>query len=90
MFGSWAFMLGGHLVCGVREDSLFVRVGAEDYERAIAEPHVDQFPPSSAGYRPMNGFVTVDPAGIAADENLASWVATGVSFVGTLPPKPGK
>jgi TfoX/Sxy family transcriptional regulator of competence genes len=90
MFGSLAFMLGGNIVCGIREDTLFVRVGHQDWERAMSEPNVDQFPPTSSGNRPMKGFVTIEPAGIADDENLSSWIATGLAFVATLPPKPGK
>ena len=85
MFGALAWMIGGNMACGVRHDELLVRLGAEGAEQAIAEPHVRQF--ASADGRRMTGFVVVDPAGIAEDEDLAGWVDAGADFAASLPPK---
>jgi hypothetical protein len=35
----------------------------------------------------MAGWLHVDPAGAATDEQLRRWVDTGVAFARTLPPK---
>ena len=35
MFGGLAFMVNGHMACGVQGDDLMVRVGAEGYEEAL-------------------------------------------------------
>jgi hypothetical protein len=37
--------------------------------------------------KPMKGYVYVDPAGIAGDEELEEWVLQCRAFVKTLPPK---
>ena len=84
MFGALAWMVGGNMACGVLREELLVRLGREGAERAIAEPHVRQF--ASADGRQMTGFVVVDPAGIADDEDLAGWVDAGADHAASLPP----
>ena len=37
--------------------------------------------------RAMRGWVLVEPAGIADDEQLNAWIQRAVKFVGTLPAK---
>ena len=39
MFGGITFLLHGNMCCGGATDDLVVRVGAEQYEEALAEPH---------------------------------------------------
>ena len=39
MFGGLAFMLGGHMLCGVVKDALMVRLGPEGAPRP-GQPHV--------------------------------------------------
>lgn len=85
MFGALTWMIGGHMACGVLRDELLVRLGREEAERAVAEPHVRQF--EGAQGRPMTGFVVVDPLGIADDEALAGWVDAGADHAASLPPK---
>ena len=43
MFGGVGFLLNGHLLVGVRKDSLLVRLGPEQAEKARPEPHVKEF-----------------------------------------------
>jgi hypothetical protein len=38
------------------------------------------------GGRTMRGWLHVDAAAVAADEDLRRWVELGVRHVGTLPP----
>jgi TfoX/Sxy family transcriptional regulator of competence genes len=77
MFGGIAFMIGGNMAVGVREDELMVRLG--DVEDALAQPHVRQ---SMMGERPMKGFILV-----AQDADLGPWIARGVAYARELPPK---
>lgn len=84
MFGGMAFMLGGNMCCGVLMNDLIVRVGAEATERALAQPHARAFDVTG---RPMKGFVMVAPAGHGNAAGLADWVAQGVAFARSLPPK---
>jgi hypothetical protein len=37
--------------------------------------------------RPMRNWVLVAPEGVEADGQLAAWVARGVAFARSLPPK---
>lgn len=84
MFGGLAFMLAGHMCCGVLNDTLMARVGPERYGEALARPHAREMDFTG---RSMKGFVYVDPEGFAEDEDLASWVALCADFVNELPPK---
>ena len=84
MFGGIAFLLGGHMFCGVVKDDLMVRLGPDRHEAALTEPHVR---PMDFTGRPMKGYVFVAPAGCRADAALARWVGLGVEFVAKLPAK---
>jgi len=37
--------------------------------------------------RPMKGWVVVEPAAYGSDEMLGAWVARGLAFARSLPPK---
>ncbi len=84
MFGGLAFMVGGHMCCGIVGEDLMLRVGAERYEEAL-EDHAAR--PMDFTGRPMRGMVYVSPAGTKNDEELADWVGRAIEFVETLPPK---
>lgn len=84
MFGGVAFMLQGNMACGVLNDDLIVRVGPEQYEEALAAAHTRPFDTTG---RPMTGWVMVEPAGYAEDEDLDRWVQKGLAFAGSLPAK---
>ena len=85
MFGGVAFMLGGHMCCGVEKANLVVRVHPEEYQQAVAEPHAR---PMDFTGRPLRGFVYVSPAGYETDEALDTWLGRAVRFASSLPPKP--
>ena len=84
MFGGIAFMVRGHMCCGVNGSNLTVRVGAEQYDEVVTLPHAR---PMDFTGRPMRGLVYVDSGGLDTDENLKEWVNRGMKFVSTLPPK---
>lgn len=83
MFGGIAFMLNGNMCCGVTNDDLMVRVGADGLEDALDQPHAR---PMDFTGRPMKGFVFAD-AGAVGDRVLRQWVQRGVTFAESLPAK---
>lgn len=84
MFGGLAFMVGGHMCCGVMGDELMVRVGPEQYQAALAAPHARIMDFTG---KPMRGMVMVSAAGANEDDEVAAWVERGLRFVKSLPPK---
>lgn len=83
MFGGLAFMLGGHMCCGVFRGGLIVRVPRAGTGSALKRPHAKPFDFTG---KPMRGFVVVAPGGLQGAA-LRRWVDEAVSHVGTLPPK---
>lgn len=84
MFGGLAFMVGGHMACGITGTDLMVRVGRDGHDEALEQPHAREMDFTG---RPMTGYVHVDAQGTADDASLEAWVRRGVTFVVTLPPK---
>ena len=84
MFGGVGFLLNGNMLVGVWKDSLIVRLGEEDGETALLEPHVKPFDITG---KAMKGWAMVMPAGIEDDDQLKGWVQRAVKFVRNLPAK---
>ncbi len=84
MFGGIAFMLRGHMCCGVLKDDLVIRVGPARYQKALSQPHAR---PMNFTGRPISGFVFVGPGGYRTDAALRKWITQAVEFVSSLPPK---
>jgi TfoX/Sxy family transcriptional regulator of competence genes len=84
MFGGLAYMVNGHMCCGLAQGNLLVRVGPEQYEDCLAQPHAREMDFTG---RPMRGMIYVDPDGYQSAEDLKAWVDRGLAFVTSLPPK---
>ena len=84
MFGGIAFMVYGHMSCGVDNDRILVRVGPEQYEEALAQPHASVMDFTG---KPLKGFVYVAPEGFESDKDLKFWITMSLNFVTALPPK---
>lgn len=84
MFGGLAFLVNGHMCCGVAGQDLMVRVGPDLYERALKRPHAR---PMDFTGRPLRGFVFVGQEGCHTAAQLKGWVRLGLRFVLSLPPK---
>ena len=84
MFGGVGFLLHGNMLVGVWRDSLIVRLGPEEGDEALKEPHVKEFDITG---RPMKGWVVVEPEGVEGDEQLTDWIDRATKFVRTLPMK---
>lgn len=83
MFGGLAFMLDGHMFCGIVKDELMLRLGPEGEDAALDRPHVR---PMDFTGRPMSGMVFVAQDGLRGAA-LRRWVEEAAAFVRTLPPK---
>jgi TfoX/Sxy family transcriptional regulator of competence genes len=83
MFGGIAFMVDGHMACGIVRDDLMLRLGAEGAEGALKRPHVRVMDFTG---RPMTGMVYVEPAGLRGAA-LRNWVGRAVAHARSLPPK---
>jgi len=84
MFGGLAMLLHGNMAVGVSGDSLMVRTDPAAQEELLAEPGARVFDMTG---RPMKGWLVVAPEGCAEDTDLERWVARGVAYARSLPPK---
>ena len=84
MFGGVGFLLHGNMLVGVWKDSLIARIGPDESDLALLEPHVKEFDITG---RAMKGWVLVGPEGVEGDEQLGGWIERATKFVKTLPAK---
>ena len=84
MFGGVCFLLHGHMLVGVWQDSLIARIGTDRAESALHQQHVREFDVTG---RPMKGWIMIDPDGLDTDVQLKEWLEQASIFVTTLPPK---
>lgn len=84
MFGCICFFLNGNALAGAWKDRLIARLGPDEGEVALLEPHVRAF---DITRRPMKNWVAVEPEGVEDDEQLRDWIERAVKFVGKLPRK---
>ncbi|MGH2855967.1 MAG: TfoX/Sxy family protein [Solirubrobacteraceae bacterium] len=85
MFGGLAFLIGGHMAVAVSgQGGLLLRVEPEETEALRSKPHVDPFVMRG---REMDGWLRVTPEGVKTKRQLGSWVARGVTYASSLPPK---
>jgi TfoX/Sxy family transcriptional regulator of competence genes len=81
MMGALCFMAGGAMCCGVTGDALMIRVGAKNYAKTLARPHVR---PLKIGRRATRGFVLIDPPGYRSEASLLKWVEQGLAVAKML------
>ena len=84
MFGGICFLLHGNMLVGVWKDSLIARLGPDEGEAALREPHVRAFDITG---RPMRNWVLVEPEGVEEDNELKDWIQRATKFVEMLPRK---
>ena len=83
-FGGLCFMMNGHMLVGVWNDSMIVRLGVEQEEDALLEPHVKRL---DIKRKPMKGWIKVAKEGVQEIAQVKAWIQRAVKFVGKLPPK---
>ena len=84
MFGCICFFLNGNALAGVWKDGLITRLGPDEGEVALREPHVRAFDITG---RPMRNWVVVEPEGVEDDDQLKAWIERATKFVRMLPKK---
>ena len=86
MFGYAAAFANGHMVCGLFQDSVVVRLGKEGAAEAVAAGAARPFEPMPG--RSMTGYVLVPEPAARDPRTLAPWLERALAFTLTLPPKP--
>lgn len=84
MFGGLAFLLNGHMVCGVHKDGAMFRVGKAREAEAREIPGTG---PMMFTGRPMGGMVDADEDLMADDARRGQLMALALSHARSLPPK---
>jgi hypothetical protein len=85
MFGGLAFLVGGHMaVAASGQGGLMVRVEPAETDALVEEPHAE---PMVMRGRPMQGWLRVADEGVSEEPALERWVARGVAYARSLPPK---
>ena len=83
-FGGLAFMVNGHMCCGIVGEDLMVRVGPDLYESSLAQPHTREMDFTG---KTLKGMVYVGRQGIESEKQLGQWVQRCLAYISTLPPK---
>ena len=83
MFGGIAFMLDGHMCCGVVDSDLMLRLGPDGADAALEQPRVR---PMDFTGRTMSSMVFVAREGLQG-VSLRAWVEQAATFARSLPPK---
>ena len=84
MFGGIAFMVKGHMCCGVINEDLMLRLGPEGAAKALDDAHVR---PMDFTGRPMKGYVYIAKEGVRTEAKLRERIRAALDFVATLPAK---
>jgi hypothetical protein len=84
MFGGFAWMWQGHLLCCARHDGILFRLGKDNDAWALALPDVGTM---VMGGRPMQGWVRATGAAMGDDALRHRLIAAARAFVTTLPAK---
>ncbi len=85
MFGGLAFLIGGHMSVSVSgRGGLLLRCDPAETESLRAKPHAGRFEMRG---KEMDGWLRVEPEGVASKRQLERWVARGVDYARSLPPK---
>ncbi len=85
MFGGLAFLVGGNMaVAASGQGGLLVRVDPAESATLVEMTPAEEMVMRG---RPMAGWLRLESAEVAADDELSAWVARGVEFARSLPAK---
>jgi hypothetical protein len=84
MFGGWAWLLNGNLLCGARHDGMLARLGKGNDTWALATPGIV---PMIAQGRQMHGWVRAAPEVLEDDTLRRKLLKAALDFTRSLPKK---
>jgi TfoX/Sxy family transcriptional regulator of competence genes len=85
MFGGLAFLINGNMaVSASSQGGLLLRVDPAETDALVEDPDARRFVMRG---REMDGWLRIDAAGLSTDRQLQQWVARGVTYARSLPPK---
>jgi TfoX/Sxy family transcriptional regulator of competence genes len=85
MFGGLAFLIGGNMsVSASGQGGLLLRCDPDETDTLVREPGVARFEMRG---RAMDGWLRVEAESVETPEELERWVAVGVDYARSLPPK---
>ena len=85
MFGGLAFLIGGNMaIAASGQGGLLVRVDPAESARLVETTPAEEMVMRG---RSMAGWLRLESADVAADDELSAWAARGVEFARTLPAK---
>lgn len=87
MFGGLAFLLNGHMVCGIHKGGAMFRVGKDYYAKALEMPDVQ---PMMFTGKAMAGMVDVADEAVIDDTRRTQLMQMALATVERLPPKVAK
>jgi TfoX/Sxy family transcriptional regulator of competence genes len=82
MFGGLAFMVNGHMCCGVVRTDLVLRLTPDEAAASLLQPHTR---PMDFTGKPMKTMIYVSATGTDSDEDLAAWVSSAVKLARSVP-----
>jgi TfoX/Sxy family transcriptional regulator of competence genes len=85
MFGGLAFLINGNMaVSASGQGGLLLRVDPAETDELIRQAGAERFMMRG---REMNGWLRVDTDAVKTDAKLRQWIAHGVAYARSLPPK---
>jgi TfoX N-terminal domain len=85
MFGGLAFLIGGYMSVSISgQGGLLLRCDPHETDALLAKAHASPFEMRG---RLMDGWLRIDPDGVRTKRELERWVAIGVAYARSLPPK---
>ena len=85
MFGGLAFLIGGNMSVSVSgQGGLLLRCDPAETDALLRKPYAGPFQMRG---RVMDGWLRVDAEGLRTKRQLERWVARGVAYARSLPPK---
>jgi TfoX/Sxy family transcriptional regulator of competence genes len=85
MFGGLAFLVNGNMsVSASGQGGLLLHVDPAETDALLSKPHARRFEMRG---RAMQGWLRVDAEGLRTKAQLERWVARGVAYARSLPPK---
>lgn len=84
MFGGLAFLIHGRMAVAATDDGLLLRVDPRHTDELVEAADVGRFVMRG---RALDGWLRVGAGAVETDEALRQWVAHGVAYAVSLPPK---